>query len=707
MINRSSLLLLAAVILVAGTLPGIAAAEDPNFDPARVDIVSIDGQSPDQVNEIQVNITDPLTIELGGLDETDRPLHVEIGGEVVSSMNESEASLRPRSGSAVTTGQQTLQIVYEDRGDRTIVAETEVDVTEVTLDRPDADEGLGFDPETVEIEAINGQDPSDVPQLELTATDSIAIELDGADATDVYARVELDGIHIGSTTKGDSEFRPHTSREVSTGTQSFTLVRERDGERIVIDEVDVEVTRVDLGREDSADLTFDPAAVSIESVDGQSPGSIELALSYSESVVITLEGIDVTNHAFEVNLSGTTIGSIGESEGEFRPRSDSQIEPGDHTLTIRKRVSGHDDPVVAETSVTITSVNLDRDADRNGVDVKPADVSLVSVAGNPAEGTVELELSKESPLSIEIDGAEIPDRGFQVEIGGSVIGIMQTHAASIRPRQGVGVSTGDQSLDIVWDHAGNRTVLASTPVRVTAVDLDRERRSEDPTTVDLEIVSVNGQPASGTVVTEYDLRGETPITMTVSGLNDTELEPAIRYQGETLSTNIDGYEIDGNRLSMSHLPRISDGEAATLELVQWIGAEEVHVYDSVRIEYRQVDGKTELPGDTPAGDSEANAGSGESSGQEDGADGQDEQPPDSDQAESAAEDSGGGILGGLVDALTGGGDEAADTGQAGTTTTETGDGDTQKSTTTDSADGEGGSDKDGGIFSFFRDLFGF
>ena len=225
-------------------------------------------------------------------------------------------------------------------------------------------------------------------------------------------------------------------------------------------------------------------------------------------------------------------------------------------------------------------------------------------------------------------------------------------------------------MQVVWKSAGNRTVLAETPVAVTTVDLDHRRFDDPPEDVDLEIVSVNGEPADEVVVTEHDLRGETPIELTVDGLAETDREPTLRYDGETIPTGIEGYEVSGNQITLDHLPKVEDGAVEKLELVERIGPDDFHVYDSVEIEYRHVAG-ADGSSDADAGDEEA-----------------------ADEADEDEEK--GGILNSLSKIL-GGDDTEENDGTSDTAHTEDGqeDGVTEDDT-----------NEDGGVVSTIRDLFG-
>ncbi|MEF8778373.1 MAG: hypothetical protein V5A36_05620, partial [Natronomonas sp.] len=186
-------------VIATATIPGIVIADDPPFDPDDVEIVSINGEDPDQVNDVPIRINEDIRIELSGVEEFDRPVMVEIGGEVVSHMEEPVQEMRPRSESNVTTGQQTLQIIYEDREDRTVIAKTEVNVTEVVLDRDeiDDDDKLDYVPENVEIATVEGQDADQVNDIEVVWNEEIEVELDGIDKTEHVAWVGLNGTRIG------------------------------------------------------------------------------------------------------------------------------------------------------------------------------------------------------------------------------------------------------------------------------------------------------------------------------------------------------------------------------------------------------------------------------------------------------------------------------------------------------------------------------
>ncbi|AKH98152.1 hypothetical protein [Halanaeroarchaeum sulfurireducens] len=668
------LLTVLSLVIVTATAPGIVAADDPNFDPDDVTIATIEGEDPDQVNEISIDVHDEIHIALEGVDEFDRPLVVEIGGDVVTRMEEPDQEMKPRSGSSVSTGQQTLQIVYEDRGERTIVAETEVRVTDVILERDDDDGGLGFDPETIEIETVAGQDADRVNDIEIVENEEISLELTGVDGEDIYATVELDGVHVGSIVDGETSFRPRPGLDVSEGEQPLTLIRERDGDRIVLAETRVDVTHVDLTEDDPSDdpsgLDFDPETVSLATVNGEDVDGAEFALEYDEKISFSLDGLDVSEQAFRIDLGGATIGMVEESETAFRPRTDADVDPGERTLKILTHSGPGERTVVAETTVTVTDVTLDRESDRESrPEFDPETVSIVSVNGEPADQHNQLELTTNSPLSLELDGVEMPDRGFHVEIGGEVVGILEDTEGEIRIRWDSDVTTGEQTMQVVWKSTGNRTVLAETPVNVTTVDLDHRQFDDPPEDVDLEIVSVNGEPTDGVVVTEHDLRGETPIELTVDGLAETDREPTLRYDGETIPTGLEGYEVSGNQITLDHLPKVEDGAAEKLELVERTGPDDFHVYDSVEIEYRHVAG-ADASSDAHAGDEEA--------------------------ADEADEESG--ILNSLSKIL--GGDDTAESEET-SDATRTED-DQQDEVTEDEP-----SDEDGGIVSTIRDVLGF
>ncbi|MEF8784399.1 MAG: PGF-CTERM sorting domain-containing protein [Haloarculaceae archaeon] len=587
--------LMALIMVIAtATIPGIVVADDPPFNPDDVEIVSINGEDPDQVNDVPIHLNEDIRIELSGVEEFDRPVRVEIGGELLSYIDEPTDETRPRSGSDVTTGQQTLQVVYEDRGERTVIAQTEVDVTEVVLDRDELSgdvDKLDYDPENVEVASVNGQDADQVNDIEVVWNEEIELELDGMDTYENVAWVELDGTFIGYISEGENSFRPLQNRDISEGQQTLSLYLDRT-ERIDIAETQVDVTRVDLTQDDKFDLDFDPAAVSLDTINGQDASDLSLSLRYNETVSISLDGLDATNHVLIASLDGETIGFMDEGEDSFRPRSDADVEPGEHQLIIRKRLDTGGRVVVAETTVTVTEVQLDRDDDRQKrPEFDPEAVSIDSVNGESPDQRNELRLERGSSLEIELDGAEVPDRGFFVEIDGEVIGVLESSGEPLRIRSDSDVSEGDQTLAVVWDSGGDRTVLAETAVHVAEVNLGEPT---DPETVDLEIVSVNGQSADGVVVIEHDLRGETPIELEVAGLSDTELEPSIRYKNQTLPADMDSFSIQGDQISLDHLPRVEDGETEELELVTRTGDDEFHVYDSVKLEYRHVeDGEAE------------------------------------------------------------------------------------------------------------------
>lgn len=671
-------LVVVALLVVAGATPALAAEDGSSADPDSVEIVSLNGEDADQVNEFAVRGGERIHVELAGLDTPDRSLYVEVGGTVLGTMDEPEQDVRPRSDADVTTGEQTLRIVRDVRGNRTVLARTDVRVTAVDLDSEENTSTADVDPDAVAFASINGEDPATVNEFAVESDGSVHVELAGLDAPDRALPVEIGGTVVGSMDRAEQDVRFRTEADVTAGQQTMAVVWEDRGDRTVLARTDVRVTAVDLERDDGT-LGFDPASVSLASVNGEAPADVDLAVRYNETIAIELDGVDVADHLFRVELGGEAVGTVGDGETAFRPRSDVDVEAGEQSLAVLARDEG-EWTLVAERTVTVTDVALDR-VTGLGSPIDPDSVTIDSVNGEPADRRNALELNRHTPLSVQVDAEEYPERGFVVEIGDATVGVHEESDGEFRIRRDADVATGPQTLRLVQQRRGNRTVVAETAVEVTAVNLGDNRLGVPPDEIDLEIESVNGQSAEGVVVTEQDLRGEIPVELTIDGLADIDYAPTVQYKNDTIPVNHDRYAIEEERLTIEHLRWVEEGEVANLALVYNTGSGEPYVFDSVRVEYRHADGANLVPLED-AGEGTGTQGAAES-------------------------DSSGGILGGIADFLGGGGDSSeSDDGSDAQTTTRSEDGGTASETTdrptTESTESDGG----GGVVSVIRELLG-
>ncbi len=616
--------------------------------PGEIEIVSLNGENPDQINELEIS-REPISLELEGVDDFDRPPSIEIGGESLTRIEEPETELRPRTDSEVSEGEQTLEIILDYMGDERVLAETQVDVTKVDLDDDDEDrpDSPVYDPEDVEISKINGEDADQVNELDLTAGDTFSIELEGLEEMEVPLNVEIDGKTISMMEKPDEDIRPRSDADVSEGEHSLELLWESRGESYKIGETEVDVTEVDLQRGLGPDV--EPEDVVFDTLDGEEAQEVnELEVRYNSEFDVELEGIDVTEYNLQVELDGELIGVMRE-EDFFRPRTDSGISEGEKTLSIVHEEE--EKTVLAETEVDIVDVELDPGEVHGRDTIDAEEFEVVSLQGEPAEDLEELVLSRE-PFPVEIDGPEFPDMGFRITIEGETVSIIEDHDDDVRPRSDVDVDEGEQRLEIVHESGDERDLLFEKDVEVIKEeDFEREEGPGDPPEeLEFEIVSVNGEEPEETVTVERDLRGETPLDLEIEGLDEVQgFSPHIYYKEEFYRVGEGGYELDGDTVNIDHLPRVEEGEVETLKVVLPFDEDDYHVYDSLEIEFLHVEDET------PETDHEDTDENGqeieddrtvEESGEEQEVDGEET-------VDETVEEEEGGIMSGVIDLFTG------------------------------------------------------
>lgn len=578
--------LFVAVFLLIFSLSVCAESSDSDIDPDKIKLVSLNNKDTDQVNEIEISYRDPFSFELDGLDSFPRPLRVEIGGVLVSLIEEDDAEIRPRSDCDVSEGKQTLKIVLEDRDQRSVLAQTQVDVTEVNLDREEEDDSRDFDPDNVDISSVNGQDADRVNDIEVVWNKDIELDVDGIDNVDGFLHVQIDGVRIATISAENETFRPYQNRDVSKGQQTLKLIRKRH-ERFVVSQTEVNVINVDLSEDDVGELDFNPDNVEIASVNGQSPSRADLELKYNEPVSIQLDGLDVSEHGLLIKLDGKILTMLEEDESKSRPRK-VDITEGSHELAVFKKAEAGREVLIAKTSVNVASVNLKRDSEPE-LNFDPDEVELASINENEVDGTTDLELTRDN-VSLELEGLDVSDNRLLILLDGKTFGLLNEDD-EFKPRLD-NVSEGLYELTVNASRPrGGYVTVAKTKINLTVSDAVGRKRME-PEDVNMTILNVNGKDATeGPVVIERDLRGEVPIKVKVSGLDDSPYKPFLRYKGELFSPGIIDYDTDENLLKLDHLPRIESGETENLDLVRPVN-DNVHVYDSTRIKFKQKGGKT-------------------------------------------------------------------------------------------------------------------
>ena len=471
--NKKALFaVLFSTFLLIASQTALAETSDYDIDPEEVELVSLENEDTDQVNDISLTYDNmEIYFELEGLDTFPRPLYIELDGQVVSSIDEEDDFFRPRTESEVSEGEQTLQVVLEDRDERTVLAETEVDVVEFDLEK---DEDPGFEPGDVEIISVDGEDPARVNEIEL---------------------------------------------------------------------------------------------------------------AWDQRLVIELGGIDEIERPLIVEIDGERIGVLEETKEEMRIRSGVDISEGEHTLEVYH--DGNDGKVlVDDTEVEVAEVDLERDGTEDGEELlNPDDFQIVSIEGQDIEELEVLEIKRGS-FELELDGPEMPERGLRFEIDGEMIGRIEELQDEVRPRRDSDIPDGMRTIEIVQEGREERVVLAEKELEVTVSDMEGSGIGPDvpPEELDFKILTVNGKEADGVVVSRQDMRGEIPVEIKVEGIEEQGNEPFVKYKETVMDPNWDEYSVDGNTISLDHIPRIEEGEVEEIK-IGFQMEEDFYTYDSVEVRF--------------------------------------------------------------------------------------------------------------------------
>ena len=222
----------------------LGAPADAQSSPPPFEIETINGESADQVNQVEFHDDAPLTIELDGVDVSEYRFNVTIGGYDYWLFPDDDGVLEARRENP-SEGQYTLTMTIIHRGEEATSAETEIEITDAG-DQPDRDRDRDdpVEPSEFEIATINGESADQVNEIEFHDDAPIEIELDGVDISE----------HRFTVTIGEYEYRLssddvgvlETRREnPSEGQYTLTVTIIHRGEEATSAETEIEI--IDAG----------------------------------------------------------------------------------------------------------------------------------------------------------------------------------------------------------------------------------------------------------------------------------------------------------------------------------------------------------------------------------------------------------------------------------------------------------------------------
>jgi len=283
--------------------------------------------------------------------------------------------------------------------------------------------------------------------------------------------------------------------------------------------------------------------VEIISINGEEiEENTELEIKRNRNIQIKLTEFDESENFLRVKLDGETIGIMEEDEEELRPRSDADIQEGEQPLTVYTKKPRGGDTKIAETTVNIINVELERDEEPE-LDFDPEKVELKTIDGQNADQVNEIELIWNEHIPIELDGLDVSERMIIIEVEGETLSIIEEGEEEFRPRSDTDIEEGENTVKIYTKRPrGGNIQIAETEVNIVKSGLDPERDEPEPEfdPEDINIDSINGQSAEEEIQLNLE-RGQN-ITINLDGLEESEHFLRIKINEETLGIMEEGEE---------------------------------------------------------------------------------------------------------------------------------------------------------------------
>lgn len=451
------------VVLALALGAGVVAGED-------LEIEAINGEDPDQVNEVSFYRGEPIEVDLAGVDEDETRLDAQIDG---SSFAVIDGEII-RADTDIDEGQYTLTIEHSPGGAIEQTVSTEIEIVEATDPREDDDRDI-VEPTPFDIAAINGEDPDQVNEVAFYRGEPIELELDGIDESEGRFDARMDG---SSFTFIEGELH-RGGEEIEEGEYTLTIEHvargtEDDGYTA---STEIEITDVTPPREERDEIV-EPTEFTVAAVDGEDADQVnEIALPPGSNIEIELAGIDEEAARFEAEINGTTVPF---HEGELM-RGGQDIEEGEYTLTI-EHTPRDDEGHSASTEIEITETEREArdEPDRDRPDVEPTDFSIVAVDGEDPDQVNEVEW----PFDVELDGIDAETARFEATIGDEEVAFRD---GQVTPR-GATLDPGTYTVTITHIPFGEAEEghSASTDIELTAPPRTDGPPDEDRPTPDEE-----------------------------------------------------------------------------------------------------------------------------------------------------------------------------------------------------------------------------
>jgi hypothetical protein len=241
---------------------------DEKLDPSEFEIETVNGESADQLNEIEFHRDAPMTIELDGVNVSKYRFNVSIGEYVYPLFPDDEGELRPRRGNP-PEGQYTMTVTLIHRGEPVTSAATEIEIIDAGK-RRDSDLEEELEPSEFEIATINGESADQINEVEFHRDAPITIELDGANVSEHRFNVSIGEHQYPMLPDDGGELRPRRDNPPE-GQYTITVTLIHRGEPATSAATEIEITDAGDERANETDPRAGNGNVSTDDLD-DSPG---------------------------------------------------------------------------------------------------------------------------------------------------------------------------------------------------------------------------------------------------------------------------------------------------------------------------------------------------------------------------------------------------------------------------------------------------
>lgn len=223
---------------------------DEKLESSEFAIETINGESAEQVNEVEFHREAPITIGLDDVNVSKRRFNVSIGEQEYYLFPDDEGEIRAHRKHP-TEGQYTMTVTLVHRGEPSTSAETEIEITDAG-DRRSPDRDDRPEPPEFEIATINGEPADQVNEVEFHREAPITIELDGANVSQHRFNVSIGSYRYPLLPDDDGELRARREHPTE-GQYTMTVTLVHRGEAATSAETEIEITDAGEQRDNGTD----------------------------------------------------------------------------------------------------------------------------------------------------------------------------------------------------------------------------------------------------------------------------------------------------------------------------------------------------------------------------------------------------------------------------------------------------------------------